>query len=87
MPEQQKRIINRLRRAQGQLNAVVNAVEAGEPCQDVVTQLAAAIKALERAGIVMITSAMQECLNDPDAALKDDGVTPQDFEKLFLMLA
>ena len=87
MDESQRRILNRLRRAQGQLAAVIGAVETGAPCRDVVTQLAATTKALERAGIVMITSAMQECLADPDAALRDDGVTPQDFEKLFLMLA
>ena len=40
-PEAQKRIVNRLRRARGQLDAVIAAVEAESPCRDVVTQLSA----------------------------------------------
>ena len=33
----QKKVLNRLRRAQGQLSAVITAVEAGGSCKDVVT--------------------------------------------------
>ncbi len=37
----QKKIVNRLRRAHGQLAAVIASVEGGGSCRDVVTQLAA----------------------------------------------
>lgn len=40
-PENARRILNRLRRARGQLDAVITAVEQHKPCRDVVTQLAA----------------------------------------------
>ncbi|MCL2516881.1 MAG: metal-sensitive transcriptional regulator, partial [Microbacteriaceae bacterium] len=37
--ETQRKILNRLRRAQGQLAAVIAAVESGGECRPVVTQL------------------------------------------------
>lgn len=82
--EAQRKIVNRLRRAQGQLAAVITAVEDGEPCRDVVQQLAAVSKALDRAGFLVISTALKECLADPDA----EGVTqPEELERLFLSLA
>lgn len=84
----QRRILNRLRRARGQLNAVIDAVEDGRSCRDVVTQLAAVSSALDRAGFAVISTAMQECLADPDAEGRgEDGLTTAELEKLFLTLA
>lgn len=79
-----RKVINRLRRAHGQLAAVINAVEQDAHCREVVQQLAAVSKALDRAGFLVISTALKECLNDPDA----EGVSGQDeLEKLFLTLA
>ena len=78
-----RRIVNRLRRAQGQLAAVVDAVERGGDCRDVVLQLAAVSKALDRAGFVIVATAMRECLTHPD----DARLSTDELEKLFLALA
>ena len=86
-PEVQRRILNRLGRARGQLDAVIAAVEQEKPCRDVVTQLAAVSSALDRAGFAIVSSAMKDCLAYPERALADDGMTPEELEKLFLMLA
>ncbi|SDZ31912.1 metal-sensitive transcriptional regulator [Herbiconiux ginsengi] len=80
---QQRKIVNRLRRAQGQLAAVITAVEAGAECRDVVTQLAAVSKALDRAGYTIVATAMRNCIADPDS----EPLTPDELEKLFLTLA
>ena len=86
--EAQRHIVNRLRRASGQLNAVIAAVEAGGSCRDVVTQLAAVTSALHKAGFAIVSNAMKDCLTDPQAtAAGDDGLTTEELEKLFLMLA
>ena len=82
--EMQKKIVNRLKRASGQLNAVIAKVEEGGNCRDVITQLAAVNSALERAGFTIISSAMQECLTSGDGP---HGESVEDLEKLFLMLA
>ena len=86
-PTAQRRILNRLRRARGQLDAVIAAVEAGGKCRDVVTQLAAVSSALDRAGFTIIATAMKDCLADPDAAERTDDITTDELERLFLALA
>lgn len=84
----QRRVVNRLRRASGQLNAVIAAVEAGGSCRDVVTQLAAVTSALHKAGFAIVSSAMKDCLVDPEGtATAGDSLTTEELEKLFLMLA
>ena len=81
-----KKIVNRLRRAQGQLAAVVTMVESGRDCRDVVTQLSAVSSALDKAGFAIIASAMRECVTD-DADAKDGKPSVEDLEKLFLSLS
>lgn len=80
---EQKKILNRLRRAQGQLTAVITAVEAGADCRDVVTQLAAVSSALDRAGFTIVSSAMRRCI----AGDEGNALTVDELEKLFLTLA
>lgn len=86
-PETKRRIANRLRRARGQLDAVIAAVEADAPCRDVVTQLAAVTHALRRAGYVVVATAMEECFVNPEPGDEDERLTPPELEKLFLSLA
>lgn len=83
-PRQQ--VLNRLRRARGQLNAVIDMVEQEKSCKEIVTQLAAVSKALDRAGFKIISENIHECVirdGEPD----EDGVTLDELEKLFLSLA
>ena len=49
-PTDMSKVANRLKRAQGQLAAVVRMLDEGRDCEDVVTQLSAVSRALERAG-------------------------------------
>ena len=80
-----KPVLNRLRRAQGQLNAVITAVENGGTDLALVIQLAAVSSALDRAGFQIISTAMQKCLTDPDDT--SDPMTMEELQKLFLTLA
>lgn len=82
--EAKRKVVNRLRRAHGQLAAVINAVEDEASCRDIVQQLSAVSKALDRAGFLVISSALRECIDDPDA---EGGTNPEELEKLFLSLA
>lgn len=85
-PDSRRKVLNRLRRAQGQLAAVIKAVEEGRPCPEVATQLAATSKALDRAGVALVSSAMQECLAG-EADATEGALTPGDFERLLMMFA
>lgn len=77
-------VINRIKRAQGQLAGVLRLIEEGRDCEDVVTQLAAVSKALDRAGFAIVASGLQQCLVAGDGI---DGVDVKKMEKLFLSLA
>jgi DNA-binding FrmR family transcriptional regulator len=85
-PEAQKEITNRLRRARGQIDGVITMMETGRSCREVVTQLSAASRALDRAGYKLIATSMKECLrsDDPDA---EGGLTFEELEQLFITLA
>jgi DNA-binding FrmR family transcriptional regulator len=74
-------VLNRLKRAQGQLAGVIRMLEEGRDCEDVVTQLAAVSKALDRAGFTLIASGLKECLRN------EQELDAQKMEKLFLSLA
>ena len=80
----QGEVLNRLRRAHGQLAGVISMIESGRDCTDVVTQLAAVSRALDRAGFKIVASGMRQC------ATAADGQTPmteQQMEKMFLTLS
>ncbi|MBB4736076.1 metal-sensitive transcriptional regulator [Micrococcus cohnii] len=85
-PDAQRKILNRLKRARGQLDAVIREVEGEGSCRDVVTQLSAVSTALDKAGFAVVSSAMKHCVADPGAAEEDD-LTVEELEKLFLTLA
>ena len=74
-------ILNRLRRAQGQLAGVIAMVEEGRDCREVVTQLAAVSRALDRAGFKIVANNMRQCLAGESA------LTTDELERLFLALA
>ncbi|AMB40403.1 metal-sensitive transcriptional regulator [Arthrobacter sp. TES] len=75
-------VINRLKRAQGQLAAVTRMLEEGRDCKDVVTQLAAVSKALDRAGFAIIATGLEQCIIQ-----EDQTMDRKELEKLFLSLA
>ncbi|WP_280460364.1 metal-sensitive transcriptional regulator [Nocardia carnea] len=79
-------VLNRLRRAHGQLAGVISMVEQGRDCKDVVTQLAAVSRALDRAGFKIVASGLRDCLagETPEGT---EPLTEAELEKLFLALA
>jgi DNA-binding FrmR family transcriptional regulator len=74
-------VLNRLRRAHGQLAGVIAMVQDGRDCRDIVTQLAAVSRALDRAGFKIIASNMRECLKG------ESPMSTDELERLFLTLA
>ncbi|HMO10456.1 MAG TPA: metal-sensitive transcriptional regulator [Actinotalea sp.] len=77
-------VVHRLRRVQGQIGGVLKLLESGADCADVITQLSAASKALDRAGFVIIASGLEQCISRGDDAA---GVDRAKLQKLFLSLA
>lgn len=80
--KEQRAALNRLKRARGQLNAVIENFENGGDCTDVIHQLAAVTSALNKAGYTIIASAMRNCVTTDDPQY-----TPEELEKAFISLA
>ena len=83
-PEEMSAVVNRLRRAQGQIGGVLRMIEEGRDCKDVITQLAAVNHALDRAGFAIISSGLKQCLTESG---DKESVDMKALEKLFLSLA
>ena len=77
-------ILNRLRRAEGQLGGVIRMLEEGRDCHDVITLLAAVSKALDRAGFAIVATGLRQCIEQPEEAGVPNVAA---LEKLFLSLA
>lgn len=83
-PDELGSVVKRLKRAQGQLGGIARMIEDGRDCADIVTQMAAVSKALDRAGFAVIAAGLKQCLTgDPTG----DRVDTTSLEKLFLSLA
>jgi DNA-binding FrmR family transcriptional regulator len=80
-------VTRRLRRAQGQIGGVIRMIEDGRECQDVLTQLAAVARALDRAGFKIIASGLCQCVLDEQAGREQAAAERARLEKLFLSLA
>ena len=85
-PGEMTAVINRIKRAQGQLNGVLRMLEEGRHCEDVVTQLAAVSRALEPAGFKIVATGLRECITG-DSTEGVEPMTEAELEKLFLALA
>jgi len=83
-PEELGAVVNRLRRAEGQIGGVLRMIEQRRDCKDIVTQLVAVNHALDRAGFAIIATSLKQCLAEPGGA---DSAGAQSLEKLFLSLS
>ncbi|MBA2559973.1 MAG: metal-sensitive transcriptional regulator [Propionibacteriales bacterium] len=78
-------VVSRLKRVQGQVGGIVRMIEDGRECSEVVTQLAAASRALDRAGFKIISTGMRQCMVEDDAGTRH--LNEAELERLFLSLA
>ncbi len=80
--EERRRIINRLRRLEGQIRGLQTMVESGKDCEAVLTQIMAAKSALNQVGLHIIGHSMKTCLVDD--SIKDRDELIDEAIKVFL---
>lgn len=74
----------RVKRAHGQMGAIVRMLDEGRSCDEIVTQMSAVSKAVHTAAFMLISSSLRECLADPGVDSED---VARKLQKLFLSLA
>jgi DNA-binding FrmR family transcriptional regulator len=83
-PAELDSVMKRLKRAQGQIGGIIKMIEDGRDCTEIVTQMAAVSKALDRVGFAVIAAGLKQCLTEDPAGERMDTSS---LEKLFLSLA
>ena len=66
-----KKMVNRIKRVQGQLNGVIKMMEDEKHCKDVITQLSASKSSIQRLMGVIISENLIECVREPDENNED----------------
>ena len=79
-------VVKRLRKVEGQIGGIIRMLEDHRECADVITQLAAASRALDRSGFKLLSAGMRQCLT-MSATGDAEPMSPEVMEKLFLSLA
>ncbi|HPL97982.1 MAG TPA: metal-sensitive transcriptional regulator [Smithellaceae bacterium] len=64
MEEHRKRVLNRLKRIEGQIRGLEKMVEKEAPCADILTQLYAATAAMKKTGAAIIGANIKRCINE-----------------------
>ncbi len=76
----------RLRRVEGQVRGIQTMLTEQRECADVVTQIAAASKALDQVGFKLVASGFTYCLSHPDEAA-ESGYDLDRVEKMFMKIS
>ena len=74
MKEYDRKIMNRMKRAEGQMRGVQKMMDEGEDCRSVVTQLSAIRSSLDRAIGLIVAENLVECIqSDQEAGVFDQA--------------
>ena len=76
MNQYNKNIINRMKRAEGQMRGILAMMESEKDCSDVVTQLSAVRSSIDRAMGIIVAENLVACVNDQekDGMSKEESV-------------
>lgn len=70
--DERRRIVNRLKRLEGQIRGLQTMIDSGKDCESVLTQIMAAKSALNQVGLHIIGHAMKTCLVDEEVTDRDE---------------
>lgn len=81
--EVDQKVINRAKRAEGQLAGVIRMMEDERECMDVVTQLSAVRSSIDRIIGIVVAENLYECINNPD---EDSEIQQAKIEKAMQLI-
>ncbi|WP_373836163.1 metal-sensitive transcriptional regulator [Jeotgalibaca arthritidis] len=61
-----KKVLNRLKRAEGQIRGIQKMIEDEKECTDIITQLSAVRSSVDRIMGIIVAENLQNCLQNPD---------------------
>lgn len=76
--EYDDKVVNRLKRIEGQIKGILRMIEEGKDCKDVVTQLSASRSAIDRTIGVIVSSNIIACMQNID---ENNSMSQEDIVK------
>lgn len=65
--EEQKKVLNRLRRTEGQIRGIQKMIEEEKECIDIITQLSAVRSSIDRAMGLIVAENLKSCFENPES--------------------
>ena len=78
------KVLNRIKRVEGQIRAIIRMMEEGKECRDVVTQLSAARSALDRASTIIVAKNLEQCIIPAQQDGEDTSETVEEAIKMLM---
>ena len=81
--EHNAKIVNRLKRSDGQLHGVLNMIDEGKDCADIVTQLSAVRSSIDRAISLIVAENLVECVQE---SIKEGSTREESIQQAIQLL-
>ncbi|MGC2933347.1 metal-sensitive transcriptional regulator, partial [Enterococcus faecalis] len=66
MSEEKKKVLNRLRRTEGQIRGIQKMIDEEKECIDVITQLSAVRSCIDRVMGMLVAENLKHCFDNPE---------------------
>lgn len=81
--EYDKKIVNRLKRSDGQLHGVLKMIEDGKSCEEIVTQLSAVRSSIDRTISLIVSENLVECVQE---SIKEGNSSEESIQQAIQLL-
>ena len=71
MTEEKKKVLNRLRRTEGQIRGIQKMIDEEKECIDVITQLSAVRSSIDRVMGMIVAKNLKHCFENPEKDPKE----------------
>lgn len=71
MTEEKKKVLNRLRRTEGQIRGIQKMIDGEKECIDVITQLSAVRSSIDRVMGMIVAENLKHCFENPEKDPKE----------------
>ncbi len=79
-------VMLRLKRVEGQIRGIQNMIQEGRDCKQIIQQITAATKAMDRVALTLIYTIMEMCVQREAEGHTEPGFSREELKKAFLGL-
>jgi CsoR family transcriptional regulator, copper-sensing transcriptional repressor len=85
--QDKEELLTRLRKVEGQIRGIQKMIAEDRDCADIIRQVVAASRALDKVGFMVTRRSLKSCLSKSAATGKDPGIAMDDAVKMLFAVA